>query len=137
MKRFKQFLTENKEYSAFVKDKQTGEKSIITRSYPSRADFEHDLRSNGYSIIRLAQKDRFDNSLNMSDRDREKATFQRKVVRANNILNNPNSDIRMRRKALDVKASEALAKGDMDAYKKYRDEEEKLWNEYKKTILLK
>lgn len=136
MKGFKQFLTENKEYSAFVKDKHTGEKSIITRSYPSRADFEHDLRSNGYSIIKLAQKDRFDNFLNMSERDKEKATFQRKVVRANNILNNPNSDIRMRRRALVVKADEALAKGDMDNYKKYRDEEEKLWSEYKKTILL-
>lgn len=136
MKRFKQFLTENKEYSAFVKDKQTGEKSIITRSYPSRADFEHDLRSNGYVIIKLAQKDKFDNSLNMSERDKEKATLQRKVVRANNILNNPNSDIKMRRKALVVKADEALAKGDMVAYKKYRDEEEKLWNEYKKSLLL-
>lgn len=75
MKRFKQFLAENKEYSAFVKDKHTGEKLIITRSYPSRADFEHDLRSNGYSIIKLAQKDRFDNFLNMSERDKEKATF--------------------------------------------------------------
>ena len=127
---------ENKEYSAFVKDKHTGEKLIITRSYPSRADFERDLRGNGYTIIKLAQKDRFNNFLNMSERDKEKATFQRKVVRANNILNNPNSDIRMRRKALNVKASEALAKGDMDNYKKYRDEEEKLWSEYKKTILL-
>lgn len=136
MKSFKTFLTENKEYSAFVKDKQTGEKSIITRSYPSRADFEHDLRSNGYVIIKLAQKDKFDNSLNMSERDKEKATLQRKVVRANNILNNPNSDIKMRRKALVVKADEALAKGDMVAYKKYRDEEEKLWNEYKKSLLL-
>ena len=34
-------------------------------------------------------------------------------------------------------SSGSAVKGDMDAYKKYRDEEEKLWNEYKKTIINK
>ena len=40
----------NKKYSAIVKDKETGKKSIITNEYPSKKLFIEDIRANGYSV---------------------------------------------------------------------------------------
>ena len=54
MKTFRQFLAEDKEYTAFVRDKETGRAEKITRSYPSMKDFKQDLRGNGYRVMSVS-----------------------------------------------------------------------------------
>lgn len=54
MKTFRQFLAEDKEYTAFVRDKETGDATQITRTYPSMKDFKRDLRSNGYRVMSVS-----------------------------------------------------------------------------------
>lgn len=81
MKTFKQFLREDKEYMALVKDKQSGELSLITRNYPTLRDFKHDLRSNGYIVKRAADKDSYEKYLNMSDFDRQMDSIERRRKR--------------------------------------------------------
>ena len=47
-------LYEDKEYTAFVRDKETGHATQITRTYPSMRDFKSDLRANGYRVMSIA-----------------------------------------------------------------------------------
>lgn len=42
--------------SAYVKDKQTKEKTVIESDYKSKKDFAFDLRANGYAVIRISNK---------------------------------------------------------------------------------
>ncbi|WAB25024.1 hypothetical protein M3_0073 [Lysinibacillus phage vB_LfM_LysYB1] len=44
------------ELSAYVRDKDTGEETVIVRDYPSKVKFAKDLKMNGYSVIRISNK---------------------------------------------------------------------------------
>ena len=57
MKTFRQFLAEDKEYTAFVRDKETGHADQITRTYPSMKDFKQELRRNGYRVMSISPAD--------------------------------------------------------------------------------
>lgn len=44
-------------FSAFVRNKQTNEKRLIEDiDYITKKDFANDLRSNGYTVIRISNK---------------------------------------------------------------------------------
>lgn len=47
-------------YSAFVKDKETGEKKFIESDYPTRSNFLNDLKANGYTVYRAEPKEVYD-----------------------------------------------------------------------------
>lgn len=47
-------------YSAFVKDKETGEKRFIESDYPTRSNFLKDLKANGYTVYRAEPKEVYD-----------------------------------------------------------------------------
>ena len=47
-------------YSAFVKDKETGEKRFIESDYPTRSNFLNDLKANGYTVYRAEPKEVYD-----------------------------------------------------------------------------
>lgn len=40
-------------YTASVKDIETGQRSLITREYPSKAAFERDIKANGFRALRI------------------------------------------------------------------------------------
>jgi hypothetical protein len=58
----KQNLEENimKKYIASVRDKETKKLMLIEREYDRKADFESDLRCNGYAIRFITTPDKFD-----------------------------------------------------------------------------
>lgn len=49
-----------KKYIACVRNKETKELMTIEREYNRKADFESDLRGNGYSIRFITTEDKFD-----------------------------------------------------------------------------
>lgn len=59
MKRFREFLAEDKEYTAIVKDRNTKDAHKITATSSSLKQFKSDLRSNGYSVMNAAPSDTF------------------------------------------------------------------------------
>ncbi len=59
MKTFRQFLAEDKEYTAIVRDRNNKSAHKITATSKSLKQFKSDLRSNGYRVINAAPADTF------------------------------------------------------------------------------
>lgn len=59
MKTFRQFLAEDKEYTAIVRDRDTGDAHKITSTSKSLKQFKSDLRNNGYRVMNAASADSF------------------------------------------------------------------------------
>ena len=59
----------NKKFSAIVKDKETGKKSIITSEYASKKLFTEDIRANGYSVDENKVKENSEFERIMSETD--------------------------------------------------------------------
>ena len=49
-----------KKYIASVRDKETKQLMLIEREYNRKADFERDLRANGYAVRFITTEDKFD-----------------------------------------------------------------------------
>lgn len=93
MKTFKQFLREDKEYTAIVKDRDTGDAHKITSTSKSLKQFKSDLRSNGYRVMNAASADTFGSSewerkLYTDKENRKNRKFNRiqKQVNKNNFV---------------------------------------------------
>ena len=88
MKTFKQFIIEDKEYTAFVRDRDTGNATKITRSYPSMKKFKQDLRSNGYRIMSVAAADEVGSTeWERKLADQREKRKERKSNRLTNLVN--------------------------------------------------
>lgn len=68
-------------YSAFVTDKETGEKLVITREYNNMAAFKSDLHGNGYAIAFVCLDENYDEAAEKYRERLEMKKAVRKYVR--------------------------------------------------------
>ena len=73
-------------YSAFVKDKETGEKRFIESDYPTRSNFLNDLKANGYTVYRAEPKEVYDYILRNTNGSKTDWEIAKKLYKENKPL---------------------------------------------------